>query len=69
MRISGNNVLITGGAIGIGMALAEIFLRNGNEVVICSRRENKLIEAKNKFPQLQTFKCDVADQENRKHLY
>ena len=69
MRISGNTILITGGATGIGLALAEAFLQKGNEVVICGRREDKLVQAKKKFSRLQTMKCDVADPENRKRLY
>jgi uncharacterized oxidoreductase len=69
MRISGNAILITGGATGIGLALAEAFQRKGNEVIICGRREDKLIQAKKKLSQLQTMKCDVADLESREHLY
>jgi uncharacterized oxidoreductase len=69
MRKSGNTILITGGAIGIGLALAEAFLRKGNEVIICGRRKDKLDQAKDKFSQLQTIKCDVADPEDRKRLY
>lgn len=34
MRISGNTVLITGGATGIGYAIAEAFLK-GNDVIVC----------------------------------
>ena len=69
MRTTGNTILITGGATGIGLALAEAFLQKENEVLICGRREDKLIEAKNKFPRLQTRRCDVADTEDRKRLY
>jgi uncharacterized oxidoreductase len=69
MRTAGNTILITGGATGIGLALAEAFLRKGNEVLICGRREDKLTQAKNKFPELQTRRCDVADSEDRKSLY
>ena len=69
MHISGNTVLITGGATGIGLALAESFLREGNKVIICGRREDKLIQAKEKFPQLQTIKCDVSNREHRVNLY
>ena len=37
MKMSGNTILITGGATGIGLALAELFLSKGNEVIICAR--------------------------------
>jgi len=33
MQLSGNTILITGGATGIGYALAEAFLRAGSEVI------------------------------------
>ncbi len=39
MDISGNTVLITGGATGFGYAFAESFLEAGNQVIICGRRK------------------------------
>jgi uncharacterized oxidoreductase len=69
MNLSGNTILITGGASGIGLAFAERFLKKGNEVIIVGRREEKLQEAKAKFPQLHTRVCDVANKEDRKELY
>ena len=45
MNISRNTVLVTGGATGIGYAIAESFLEAGSEVIICSRRKDKLLEA------------------------
>jgi len=69
MHTSGNTILITGGATGIGFALAEAFLKKENEVLICGRHEDKLTEAKAKLPKLHTLKCDVADAEDRKHLF
>jgi uncharacterized oxidoreductase len=69
MRISGNTILITGGATGIGLTLAEAFLRKGNEVIICGRREDRLNKAKNKLSQLRIIRCDVSDPEDRKRLY
>ncbi|MDO1449327.1 SDR family oxidoreductase [Rhodocytophaga aerolata] len=65
MNLSGNTVLITGGASGIGLALAERFLKAKSEVIICGRRQDKLQEAKQKFPALHTKVCDVANANER----
>jgi uncharacterized oxidoreductase len=65
MKISGNTVLITGGATGIGLALAEQYLKLGNEVIICGRREKKLNEAKEKFPKLHIAQTNLAEKELR----
>ncbi len=62
MELSGNTVLITGGSMGIGFAFAEYFLEAKNEVIICGRRENRLLEAKQKHPELHTRVCDVANE-------
>jgi uncharacterized oxidoreductase len=37
MTLTGNTILITGGASGIGLGLTERFLK-GNKVIICSRK-------------------------------
>jgi uncharacterized oxidoreductase len=68
MKISGNTVLITGGATGIGYAMAEAFLEAGNEVIICGRRKERLLEAQKKHPDLHIKVCDVADGADRKAL-
>ena len=60
MKISGNTILITGGATGIGLALTEAFINAGNNVIICSRNENNLRKAAEKFPGLQTHVCDLS---------
>ena len=69
MNTQGNTVLITGGATGIGLSLAEYFIDSGNDVLICGRRENKLQEAKSKFPQLHIRVCDVSREKERESLY
>ncbi len=68
MELSGNTVLITGGATGIGLAMAESFLRAQNEVIICGRREGRLQEVQKKFPKIHTRVCDVAADSDRKAL-
>ena len=68
MEISGNTVFITGGATGIGYAMAEAFWKAGNEIIICGRREARLLEAQKKHPEFHIRACDVADEEDRKKL-
>ncbi|MGB9201752.1 SDR family NAD(P)-dependent oxidoreductase, partial [Methanobacterium sp.] len=69
MKMEGNTILITGGATGIGLALTESLLKLGNEVIICGRREDKLIKVQNEHPGLHIRVCDVSDEESRKSLF
>ena len=68
MQTSNNTILITGGATGIGLSLAIEFLKRGNEVIICGRRENLLDEVKAKHPQIHTYKTDITKLDERKSL-
>ena len=61
MNLSSNTVLITGGATGIGLAMAERFLQAGSRVILCGRREDKLREAQAKHPAFTVRVCDVED--------
>jgi uncharacterized oxidoreductase len=65
MKISGNTILITGGGSGIGLAFAERFIKKGNQVIICGRRENVLQQAKEKFPGIITHTCDLTIESER----
>jgi uncharacterized oxidoreductase len=69
MNMQGNTILITGGATGIGYALAEAFTKAGNKVLICGRRKNRLEGARNKIKQLEIMACDVSDAKGRKALF
>lgn len=68
MKTEGNTILITGGGTGIGLALTEIFVKAGNEVVICGRRAKKLEEAKERVPEIHIRVCDLAGAGERKSL-
>lgn len=69
MKLSGNTVLITGGAAGIGFAFAERFIKAGNKVIVCGRREAKLQEAKEQYPELISRVCDVTNESDRIALF
>jgi uncharacterized oxidoreductase len=69
MKISGNKILITGGATGIGRGLTERFIKEGNSVIICGRRESALIEISHEFPSVITWKCDLSFADEREDLF
>ncbi len=67
MQLASHTVLVTGGASGIGFALAERFLRAGSNVAICGRRADKLAAAAG-HPGMKTFVCDVGKAADRTAL-
>jgi uncharacterized oxidoreductase len=68
MNLSGNTVLVTGGASGIGLAIARRFLAAGSTVVICGRRADKLREAQQAYPSMHIVEADVATETGRAAL-
>lgn len=68
MKLTGNTILITGGTSGIGLAFAGEFLKEGNKVIITGRREDKLKEIKNRFPEIIVKVSDVSDAAQRIEL-
>jgi len=69
MDLASNTVLITGGASGIGFALAERFVRAGSEVIVCGRREDKLREAKDKRREITIRVGDIETVSGRRSLF
>lgn len=69
MNLSNNKILITGGGSGIGLGLTERFIQENNTVIICGRREDTLIEVKDKFPTVITKVCDLSIEADRIELY
>jgi uncharacterized oxidoreductase len=68
MNLAANTILITGGAVGIGFALARQLAERGNRVIICGRSEEALRKAQADVPSLITRICDLTDTESRKAL-
>lgn len=69
MKITGNTVLITGGAAGLGLELAKIFIENKNVVIICDINEKALEAAKRENIELNTYICDIGRKEDLKMFY
>jgi uncharacterized oxidoreductase len=68
MELGGHTILVTGGASGIGLALAVRFLRAGSHVIVCGRRSDKLREAAAAHPSLVTRTCDLSKESERRAL-
>jgi uncharacterized oxidoreductase len=68
MNLSQNTILLTGGATGIGLALAQRFAQAGSQVIICGRRADKLQAAQQQVPGLHYYECDLALAADRAEL-
>lgn len=68
MKLKNLNALITGGSQGLGKAIAEHFLREGANIVLCARSEKELSATRDelvgKFPAQKIYSktCDVANE-------
>ncbi|ACU59623.1 SDR family oxidoreductase [Chitinophaga pinensis] len=69
MKLTGNKILITGGASGIGLGLTERFLQEGNTVIVVSRRESVLKGVSDKFPAVITKVGDLSTEAGRIALF
>jgi len=67
--LAGHTILVTGGASGIGFALASRFAKAGSTVIICGRREDQLEWAKKQVPALITVRGDVSTDTGRVALF
>jgi NAD(P)-dependent dehydrogenase (short-subunit alcohol dehydrogenase family) len=69
MKLKGINALITGGSQGLGKTIAEHFLHEGAQAVICARGKKELAAAQDelarKFPgqKVVSRACDVSSEQ------
>jgi NAD(P)-dependent dehydrogenase (short-subunit alcohol dehydrogenase family) len=74
MKLKGLNALITGGSQGLGKSIAEHFLREGANVVLCARNEKELAVTRDDLAQLAPGQqvlakaCDVSSEQQVKEL-
>jgi uncharacterized oxidoreductase len=69
MKLTGNTILITGGAGGIGFELAQQLSRLGNKILITGRDQAKLDRVQKLLPGTHTFQSDVTDPKAIKALF
>lgn len=69
MLFDNSTILVTGGATGIGLALAKRLCSLGNTVVVCGRRSERLEHAAKEIPGLATIQCDVSREDERLRLF
>ncbi|HAL39065.1 MAG TPA: 3-oxoacyl-[acyl-carrier-protein] reductase [Polaromonas sp.] len=62
LDLNGKRVVVTAGAQGIGLAIAEAFVAAGAQVHICDVNDDFLASAKQKLPQVSQSRTDVSSE-------
>ena len=62
-------VLITGGSSGIGLATAQKFVENGDNVIITGRDKQKLKAVKAQWPHINIIQSDASVTQQRAELF
>ena len=60
--LDGKVAIVTGASSGIGEQTVKLFSRLGASVVAAARREERLKDLANKYPNVMPIKCDVGDE-------
>lgn len=63
------SILITGGAFGLGLAMAREFVARGHSVFVCARSADKLAAAAAETPGLIAIRADISKEPERRALF
>ncbi|MGO1501474.1 MAG: SDR family oxidoreductase [Marinobacter sp.] len=66
--MTGQKVLVTAGASGIGRAIAEAFLASGARVAVCDINRESLLDFADAWPEACALECDVANPNAVEHM-
>lgn len=71
--LKGKVILVTGGGTGLGRAMGTYFLKIGARLVICSRKEDKLIKAAEEMAsatggEVLPVACDIRNYDEVEHV-
>ena len=67
-RLDGKVALVTGASSGIGAQTVKLFSSLGAKVIAAARREDRLQDLANQYPNVIAVKCDVGDEAECKNL-
>ena len=67
-RLDGKIAIITGASSGIGAQTVKLFSSLGAKVIAAARREDRLQDLANQYPNVMAVKCDVGVEADCKNL-
>ena len=67
-RLDGKIALVTGASSGIGAQTVKLFSSLGAKVIAAARREDRLQDLANQYPDVMAVRCDVGVEEDCKNL-
>ena len=67
-RLDGKIALVTGASSGIGAQTAKLFSSLGAKVIAAARREDRLQDLANQYPNVMAVKCDVGVEADCKNV-
>ena len=67
-RLDGKIALVTGASSGIGAQTVKLFSSLGAKVIAAARREDRLQDLANQYPNVMAVKCDVGVEADCKNL-